>query len=154
MTTRYKTLLEFRSAKLQARQERDVHEQSIKERWMLLKEPQTRRILLRDAMGDMLRSWKPYRRMHELLDGRISGSTVSAVGIGIASMQGGFVKRMVWSGISMLLGKVIGDTDENEKGPGLLSTLATAIGSMRNRMRERKAQREEEEVEAEASSRD
>jgi len=154
MTTRYTTMQGFRAVKLAARQERDHHAKNIQERWTLLKQPETRGILLRDAMGDVVRSWAPYRKMQELLNGRVSGSTVSTIGMAIASMQGGFVKRMLWSGISMLVGKVIGDKEEEGKGPGLLSTLATAIGSMRNRMRERKAQREQEEFEAEPSSRD
>lgn len=146
MTTRYKTLQDFHSAKLLARQERDAHAQNISYRWSLLKQPQTRGALLRDAVGDLLRSWKPYRRVRDVLNGHISGSTVSALGMAVASMQKGLGKRLLYSGISMLLGKLIGDKEE--QGPGLLSTVAAAIGSMLQRMRERKAQREEEELEA------
>ena len=152
MTTRYATLEQFRAAKLSAREERDAYAQKLKESWSVLKEPATRGLLLRDAMGDALRSWKPYRRLQELLGGHLSGSTVSSIGVAFASMQGGLGKRLLYLGISMLLGKLIGD--QEEKGPGLLSTLASAIGSMRTRIRERKAQREAEESEAGASNRD
>lgn len=147
MTTRYATLEHFRLAKAEAQKQRDVHAAGIGQRWALLKQPQTRGALLRDAVGDLLRSWKPYRHVHDVLNGRISGSTVTAVGMAVASMQRGLGKRLLYSGISMLLGKVIGDKEE--KGPGMLSTLATAIGGMLQRMRERKAEREEEMIEEE-----
>ncbi|MBK6829308.1 MAG: hypothetical protein IPG92_00530 [Flavobacteriales bacterium] len=150
MTTRYTSLEQFSKAKVQAHAAREVHATSIGHRWALLKQPEKRGALLRDAMGDVLRSWKPYRHVHELLNGHISGSTVSAVGMAVASMQKGLGKRLLFSGISMLLGKVIGEKED--KGPGLLSTLATAIGSMRQRMRERKAEREEEEVEVDLAT--
>ncbi|MBK8500110.1 MAG: hypothetical protein IPL52_15130 [Flavobacteriales bacterium] len=146
MTTSYSTLEQFRTAKLQARRSRDHHAASIAQRWGLLKDPRKRGALLRDAVGDVLRNWTPYRRVHDAFNGRISGSTVSAVGMAVASMQSGFGKRLLYSGISLLLGKVIGNKEE--KGPGLLTTLATAIGNMRQRMRERRAQRQEEELEA------
>ncbi|MBK9176348.1 MAG: hypothetical protein IPM46_08410 [Flavobacteriales bacterium] len=152
MTTRYKNLAHFLAAKAEARRTRDVHAGQLAERWALLKDPDTRGVLLRDAMGDMLRNWAPYRRVHELLHGRISGSTVAAVGMAVASTRQGFFKRMLYTGVSVLLGKVIGEKEE--KGPGLLSTLATAIGSMRQRMRERKAEREEAQAEVEASDRE
>lgn len=147
MTTSYKTLAEFHTAKIQARHERDIHANGVAHRWSLLKEPETRGALLRDAMGDMLRNWGPYRRIHELLHGRISGSTVTAVGMAIASTRQGFLKRMIYSGVSMLLGKVIGD--EPDTGESVLGKLATTIGGVVRGMRERKAAREEEE-EAEA----
>ncbi|MEO8591252.1 MAG: hypothetical protein ABI432_17875 [Flavobacteriales bacterium] len=143
MTNRYKSLEDFRTAKIQVRQERDHHARNISNRWALLREPQTRGALLRDAVGDVLRSWKPYRRVHDVLNGHISGSTVAAVGMAVASMQRGIGKRLLYSGISMLLGKAIGNNDD--RGSGLLSTLASAVGGVVRRMRERKAEREEEE---------
>ncbi len=82
-------------------------------------------------------------------EGAISGSTVTAVGMAIASTRQGFFKRMIYSGVSMLLGKVIGDEPDN--GESVLSKLATTIGGVVRGMRERKAAREEEE-EAEAAA--
>ena len=149
MIDRYTSLDEFHKAKTLARQEREHYAANIAERWVLLREPRTRGALLRDAVGDLLRSWKPFRRVHDLLNGHISGSTVSAVGMAVASMQRGLGKRLLYSGISMLLGKLIGDRES--KSDGLLSTLATAIGGVVRGMRERKAAREEEELEAETA---
>jgi hypothetical protein len=146
MTTSYTSLEHFRAAKHRSREDRDAHALLLQERWAMLKKPETRGILLRDAMGDALRTWQPYRRMRTLLGGSVSGSTVSSVAMTIASLQGGLGKRMLFSGIGMLLGKVIGDPEG--AAPGMLSTLATAIGRMRRRMRERKVQREEAKVEA------
>ncbi len=148
MTTSYKTLADFHGAKARARQERDIHAEGVAQRWALLKDPETRGALLRDAMGDMLRNWAPFRRVQELLHGRISGSTVTAIGMAIASTRHGFFKRILWSGVSVLLGKAIGD--EPDTGEGMLSKLATSIGGVVRGMRERKAAREEEEAEATA----
>jgi hypothetical protein len=151
MTTRYETLALFHAAKAEARRERDLHAGQLAHKWTVLKDPDMRGELLRDAAGDMLRNWAPFKRVHELLHGRISGSTVAAVGMAIASTRTGFVKRMLYSGLSMLLGKVIGEKEE--AGPGMLSTLAAAIGTFRTRMRERKAEREEAQMEGSAAER-
>lgn len=144
MTTRYKTLAHFRAVKAEARHERDLHAGQLAQRWTLLKDPVSRGALLRDAMGDMLRGWAPFKRVHDVLHGRISGSTVTAVGMAIASTRQGFFKRMIFSGASVMLGKLIGDKEE--QGPGLLAMLASAVGGMMRRMREQKDAREEEEA--------
>lgn len=144
MTTRYHSLQEFRNATLRAREDRDALGKEISHHWSYLQDPATRGMLFRDAAGDALRSWAPYRRVHDLLNGHISGSTVSAIGMTFASMQRGFMKRMLYSGISLLLGKVIGDEPEREGEPSLLATLATTIGGVVRGMRERKAARDEE----------
>jgi|GEM_PF-1453944 len=150
MTTSYKTMQDFRAAKLQARQERDRSGERIADNWSMLQDPETRGVLFRDAAGDALRSWGPYRKVHDLMQGRISGSTVSAIGMTVASMQRGFGKRLLYSGISMLLGKVLSAGTEGQKGPGLLTTLASSIGSVVKGMRERKAERERQEADEQA----
>lgn len=148
MTTSYKTIQDFRVAKLQARQERDRCGERIAGNWSVLQDPATRGVLFRDAAGDVLRSWGPYRKVQDLMQGRISGSTISAIGMTVASMQRGFGKRLLYSGISMLLGKAL--DAGGQKGPSLLSTVASGIGSVVKGMRERKAERERKEVEEQA----
>lgn len=151
MAVRYTTLADFRAAKEEARLARDFHAGQLAHRWAILKDPDARGALLLDAVGDMLRTWPPIKRVHELLNGRISGATVTAVGMAFASTRHGFVRKLIYSGLSMLLGKVIGEKEG--EGQGILSTLATAIGSMRQRMRERRAEREAA-AEVEASDRE
>lgn len=143
MKNKYPSLAAFRSARIAARLQRDHFGNELAARWALVQDPRSRGALLRDAVGDVLLSWKPYRHVHELLHGRVSGSTVAAVGMALASTRSGIFKRVLYSGISMLLGKMIGDAPQ--AGPGLLSTLATAVGSSLRRIRERKAGREREE---------
>lgn len=144
--TSYKTIQDFRAAKLMARQERDRFGERVAGNWRMLQDPATRGALFRDAAGDVLRSWGPYRKVQDLMHGRISGSTVSAIGMTVAGMQRGFGRRLLYSGISLLLGKMLGDGEERLKGPGLLSTLASSIGSVVKGMRKRKAAREQKEA--------
>ena len=77
----------------------------------------------------------------DLLHGRISGSTVAALGMTVASAQRGIGKRLLFSGLSMLLGKVLGDRQPQDEG--LLHTVASAVGRGVQFIRERKAQRQE-----------
>ena len=139
MNKHYTSMAEFHAVRAQAREARQQKQQRLAQRWATVTDPHTRGLLLRDALGDVLRSWTPYRRVKELLHGRVSGSTVAAVGMAVASAQQGLGKRLLFSGISMLLGKVIGQPEQS--GPGLLSTVATAVGSGVRYMRERRAAR-------------
>lgn len=150
--TKYHSLQEFRAATMRARQERDAYANEIAGHWKVLQNPTTRGVLVRDALGDALRSWAPFKRVHDVLNGRISGSTVSAVGMAVASMQRGFFKRMLFSGISLLLGRMIGDRAEGEDEPNFLSVLATTIGNLLKEVRERKAEKNAEEGEEESGA--
>ncbi len=152
MTTRYQSLQEFRGATMQAKQERDAFAKEISGHWSVLQNPATRGLLMRDALGDALRSWAPFKRVHDVFNGHISGSTVSAVGMAVASMQRGFFKRILFSGISMLLGKMIGDKPESGDEPNFLSTLATSIGNLLKQVRERRSEKNEEEDEEESAA--
>ncbi|MEO8068337.1 MAG: hypothetical protein ABI599_11645 [Flavobacteriales bacterium] len=146
---RHKSLSEYRTAKWQARRERDHYAHSISERWEALKDPDTRGILLRDAAGDALRSWGPYSKVHDLLHGKVSGSTVASVGTAVASMLPSFKKRLLFGGLSMLMGKWIGD--DPDKKSNTLSSVATGIGTVVQFLRHRRERRAAEaaaEVEA------
>ncbi|MFZ1686422.1 MAG: hypothetical protein WAU70_03310 [Flavobacteriales bacterium] len=132
----HKNLNDFRAAQWQARRERDRYAQSMADRWEHLKDPDTRGILMRDAIGDVLRSWSPIRKVQEMMHGKVSGSTVSTVGSTVASMLPGFKRRMIFTGVSMLLGKVIGD--DPGKQSSTLSSLAGGMRSVAKFLRERK----------------
>lgn len=142
MNKPYKNLAHFHAVRTWARETREEAQQRLARRWGILKDPHTRGLLVRDAFGDALRSWAPYKRVSELLQGRVSGSTVAAVGMAVASAQQGLGRRLLFSGLSMLLGKAIGQSQQSS--PGLFSSLATAIGSGVRYMRERRAARHAE----------
>ena len=135
----YRTIEDFRTAKRRARQERDMHNAAIEDSLAALQNSDTRGSLLRDAVGDVLRSWGPYRTVSELLHGRVSGSTVQAAGMALASVQGTWKKRLIFSGITSLLSKLMGDKSRNV---GSVTSIADAIGDFANGMRARKAARE------------
>lgn len=135
------SLAELRVEVLRARSERDRAEKELRDRLSLMNDPRTRGILLRDALGDALRSWKPFKLVHEALHGRISGETVAAAGMAAASFQSTWKKRMLWSGASWLLGRVIGD-DPHRK-----TSILDTIGGVLHKAREvvKPPQRAEEE---------
>ena len=135
----YRTIEDFRTAKRRARRERDMHKEAIEGSLAALQSSETRGLLLRDAVGDILRSWGPYRTASELLHGRVSGSTVQAAGMALASVQGTWKKRLIFSGITTLLGKLMGDKPRNV---GSATSIVDAIGDFAKGMRERKAARE------------
>jgi hypothetical protein len=143
MKTNYTDLAEFHAARSKARSARDQARHQLSARWALITDPGTRGALLKDAVGDMLRSWSPYRRVHDLLNGRVTGSTVAAVGMAVASAQHGMGRRLLFSGLSMALGKVIGD--KRPEGEGLLSSVASAVGRGVRFIHERRAARQERE---------
>jgi hypothetical protein len=127
-----------------ARQEaidaRDQLEQALVQRWGQLKDAEVRSALVKDAASDILRSSSIGRGIHELLNGRFSGPLISTLGLAYASTRGGLGKRMLFSGISLALGKVV-EQQENG-GPGMLTKIAEGIGSIVRGIRERNAQRQ------------
>ena len=138
----------FRTAKWQVRRERDTYTDSIVERWEILKDPDTRGILMRDAFSDMVRNWGPYKKVHDMFRGRVSGSTVSSIGSAVSSLLPGFKKRMVFGGISTLLGKIIGD--EPGKHNDLLSSISSGLRTAAKFLRERKVEPAEAAAEVDA----
>ena len=145
MKTKYTSLKEFRTARSQMRTTRDQALEQLSSRWAQITEPETRGALLKDALGDMLRSWSPYRRVHDLLNGRVSGSTVAAVGMAVAQAQHGMARRLLFSGLSMALGKVIGEKQGD--GEGLMSRVASAVGRGVHFIQQRKAARQQRQEE-------
>lgn len=137
----YDSLDAFRSELALARSMRDGHEQDLSQRWDQLKDPSVRGLLLKDAAVDVIRSTRPGRHIHDLLHGRFSGSMVSTLGMAFANTQHGFVRRMAYSGISMLLGRMF----RSDEAPAstTLSDVAGGIGHFVQRMRARQAERNE-----------
>ena len=133
----YTSLHEFRSAKERARMDLDRVKDDLSGRWQLLQTPATRGILLRDAFGDVLRSWKPYKHMQNLVHGRVNGDTLMALGSLYASTRPTWGKRALYGGISVLLGKLLGG--ETSSPTNVLSTVVGSIGKVVAHFRERKA---------------
>lgn len=127
------------------RAERDVYGDALATRWERLQDPEQRGVLLRDAIGDALSSWKPYKRVTDLLHGRVSGDMISSIGLTLAGFQRSWTKRLLYSGLSMVLGKAIGSNGTDE-GTSPLSALAKGIGAIVSKFRERKQRRAHEAV--------
>ena len=136
----YKSLESFHADKRAARVDRDRYTDSLSTRWARLQDPGTRGVLLRDAVGDVLRNWKPYRSIHDLLHGRVSGDMVSSLGLAAAWLHRSWTKRLLYSGLSLLLGKAMGRNGVPE-GPGMLMSVANGIKAVVKHMRERRARK-------------
>lgn len=135
MATTYRDLNDFRQAKQLARTERDRAAEEVSQRWDLLQNPTTRGVLLRDAVGDLLRSWKPYRKVHDLLEGRVNGDAVAALGQLYASTRPTWMARAVYSGLSALLATVIGRSGPSNNE--LLHAATRQVGSLFRRWKAR-----------------
>lgn len=142
----YKDLETFRVAKEAARLERDVYARALGTRWDHLQDARTRGLLLRDAVGDALMSWKPFERVHALLHGRVSGDMVASLGMTAAGFSRSWTKRLLYSGAAMLAGKLMGSNGVPE-GEGLLTSTIRGIGSLIGGLRQRKSRRKAAAVE-------
>lgn len=136
------SLAELRAEMQRVRADRDRVQDELRQRLELLNDPRTRGILLRDAAGDALRTWKPFRLVHEALNGHVSGETVAAAGMAAASLQGTWKKRMLWSGASWLLGQVIGD--DPHKKTSILDTIGNALRKAREAVKPHRPAEEEQ----------
>lgn len=152
MKMKYDSLGAFYMAKRKVRDERDRHEQSIALRWSQLKDSEVRNTLFKNAAIDVVRGSAAGRQIHDLLNGKFSGPLISGLGMAFASTRGGFGKRMLFSGISLALGKILGDQDSDPRG--LLTRLAEGIGSIVRGIRERKAGHDGHDLDPEASMRE
>jgi hypothetical protein len=146
---KYDSLSAFHTAKQDLRDERDRHAESIALRWSMLKDREVRSTLLKNAAVDVVRGSAAGRQIHDLLNGRFSGPLISGLGMAYASTRGGFGKRMLFSGISLALGKLFGEQNNDPTSPGILTKLAEGIGSIVSGIRERKAARNENEEDVE-----
>ncbi|MCC6400353.1 MAG: hypothetical protein IT227_06290 [Flavobacteriales bacterium] len=108
MATTYPDLASFRRARDLARSDRDAHAASIKHRWGMLHQRSVRGALFRDAVGDLVRGWKPVRRVMDLAHGRVNGELITAVGELFASTRSSWLKRVMYGGMSRIVGHLIG----------------------------------------------
>lgn len=137
MTMKYDSLNTFHVAKQQARDELDQREQALVWRWTQLKDSTVRGALVKDAAIDIVRGSSFGRQVHEMLNGRFSGPLISTLGLAFAATRGGIGKRMLFSGISLALGKLLGGVEPGKSG--VLSNIAERIGSVVRSIREDRA---------------
>ena len=145
---KYASLDDMRYAQKALKNERDAYGENLALRWKNIREPEFRKALMKDAIDDVLESWKPYRIVHDLLQGNVNGSAITSVGMFVASLQKSWPKRILYTGISALIGKLFGDTEgstEHESSDNLLHKLAKAVGSLVQRFSNRDRVHEEEE---------
>jgi hypothetical protein len=131
---KYDSLNTFLAAKEHARAEIRRSEQSIAWHWTQLKDPAVRGAMAKGAASDLLRSSSVGRQFHELLNGRFTGPLISTVGLAYASTRGGVGKRVLFSTISLALGKLFGGLGGAKSG--MLSGIAERIGAVVSKIRE------------------
>lgn len=116
MAKTYPELAAFRRARDMARNDRDSRSASVKQRWDTLQNAHVRGALFRDAIGDMVRSWTPVRRVLDPIGGHVNGMLVSAAGQLFASTRRSWVKRLVYGGLSRLVGTLLEERNAARHG--------------------------------------
>lgn len=143
MANRHLDLQSFHTEKARLRLARDLALMRVEEHWDVLRTPATRGILLRDAVGDAIGSWKPIKTIREVMNGHVSGSLISTVGSVYAASRPTWTKRALFGGLSWVVGKIIGEKGEQDNEPSdLRSSLhatARSIGTALRRRRESRA---------------
>ncbi len=141
MANRHLDLKSFRTEKARIRIERDRSLMRVGEHWDLLRTPETRGILLRDAVGDVIGSWKPVKVIREVMNGHVSGALLSTVGSLYAASRPTWAKRALFGGINWAMGKVLGEQGASVEGTvdlrSSIHATARSIGSALRRRRER-----------------
>ncbi len=134
MASEFTDLQAFRTTRDAARMRRDAAAQRLATHWDLLQDRHARGALLRDAASDALHSWGPYRKLSGLLHGKVNGSTLTALGSLYASTRPTFMKRLLFGGLSTLLGGLLVNKDEDRQNE-LLHSVARRVGAAVNVLR-------------------
>jgi len=83
-TETFQNLDEVRAAKIRMRAERDRMQDDLGAHLQLMREPDFRKAVAGDAMGDLLQAWKPLRTMKAMFGGT-AGLTGKAIGLVVGS---------------------------------------------------------------------
>jgi hypothetical protein len=133
-------LSEFNEARVNARAQRDLAQDRLERRWSVLRDPRTRTELVKEAMGAVFQSWTPVRRVRELLQDPITGKAVTAMGMVLAGAQPTWGRRLLFSGLSVIMGKAMRGHAPSEAGP--LGRFGAALGRGLRFMQARRADRQ------------
>ncbi len=79
-TETFQDLEEVRAAKIRLRAERDRVQEGLSAQLQLIREPEFRKALAGDTVGDMLQAWKPIRTLRTMFGGT-AGLTSKALGL-------------------------------------------------------------------------
>lgn len=79
-TETFQNLDEVRAAKIRLRAERDRVQEGFAAQLQLIREPEFRKAIAGDAMGDLLQAWKPLRTVKAMFGGT-AGITSKAIGL-------------------------------------------------------------------------
>lgn len=134
-TERFASLAEFNAEKLRLDRVRREHGESLERHWLALKDHDVRGALLRDAVGDVFRAWKPFR----MISGLFGGNTTTAA-LGAALGGGSWVRRLFRFGMGMALPKIL-ERLENSSGEELMHEVQVTVDRVREFLKERREKR-------------
>lgn len=142
MASEFTSIQHFNTTKQALRMHREVLSDRISHRWNLLQDRETRGILLRDAASDLLHAWEPYRKLSGLLKGKLDVGTLASLGTLYASTRPTWTKRLLYTGISNLIGKLFSN-GEHAKDGSILDLIAKGVGMVQGLRRKKHAPSEE-----------
>ncbi|MBK6775984.1 MAG: hypothetical protein IPG74_09145 [Flavobacteriales bacterium] len=128
----FTSLSEVAAERARLNELRKVHAQRLERHWEAMKDHEVRGLLLRDAVGDMVRSWKPASMIAGLMGG---GSLTSAVGAAVFR-GGGLTKRMLSFAVRLLVPYLL-----KQAGNLSVDRIMTEVQSTMERVKKRMAER-------------
>ena len=130
------------AARATARLQRDRAHARLGRRWAMLKYADIRTALITDAMGAVIRGWSPLRTARAALHSPLARTSLTAVGLALAGAQRTLGKRLLVTGLSVLVGRALGD--DARAGDGLISRFSAAVGRSIRAVQQRRAERARE----------
>ena len=134
-TDRFASLAAVQAEKMRLDNVRKEQGDRLERHWLALKDRDVRGALMRDAVGDVFRAWKPFRMISGLFTG---GTTTAALGAALGG--GSWAKRLFRFGMGMALPKIL-ERVENTSGEELMHEVQVTIDRVRDFLKERRERR-------------
>lgn len=134
---RFSTIEQLAQERARLHHVRSAHGDRLERHWSALKDHKVRGVLMRDAVSDVLRSWRPAGMIAGLMG---NGTLASAVGAA-AFRRGGLGKRIFSFATTLLVPVLL-----KQAGSVSLDSIIKQVSGVVDRFRERKAEGKGEEV--------
>jgi hypothetical protein len=135
---RFLSLSEVAAERARLNEMRKVHAHRLERHWEAMKDHEVRGILLRDAVGDVVRSWKPGPMIAGLMGG---GSLTSAMGAAVFR-SGGLGKRIMSFAFRLIVPYLL-----KQAGNISVDRIINEVRSTMERVKERMAERKDRSTE-------
>lgn len=131
---RFQSLDEVRRERERLKGVRDKHQDALHAYWQLVHEPAFRRGLTGDALGDMLRAWKPLRSLGRLFRSE-NGALGNVLGLAIGSRSRTLKGRLFGWAVSLVAPILLKKYATPDRLEHLMTELERSWDRIKERMR-------------------